>query len=201
MSKYIVPSFQNLVEKFQSLPGVGQKTAQRFSYFIVNLSKEEAENFAKTIVDAKENIKLCKICKNLADDETCSICTDKKRDSSVICVVEFPKDVISFENSGFNFKYHVLHGVISPLSGTSPSEIYIADLLNRVKESDGKIKEIIMATNPTMEGEMTAMYIKKQLEPFNIKITRLACGVPIGGSLQYTDKITLLKALEGRGEI
>ncbi len=201
MSKYIVPSFQNLVEKFQSLPGVGQKTAQRFSYFIVNLSKEEAENFAKTIVNAKENIKLCKICKNLTDDETCSICTDKKRDSSVICVVEFPKDVMSFENSGFNFKYHVLHGVISPLSGTSPSEIYIADLLNRVKESDGKIKEIIMATNPTMEGEMTAMYIKKQLEPFNIKITRLACGVPIGGSLQYTDKITLLKALEGRGEI
>ena len=201
MSKYIVPSFQKKKKKFQSLPGVGQKTAQRFSYFIVNLSKEEAENFAKTIVDAKENIKLCKICKNLADDETCSICTDKKRDSSVICVVEFPKDVISFENSGFNFKYHVLHGVISPLSGTSPSEIYIADLLNRVKESDGKIKEIIMATNPTMEGEMTAMYIKKQLEPFNIKITRLACGVPIGGSLQYTDKITLLKALEGRGEI
>lgn len=201
MSKYIIPSFQNLVEKFQSLPGVGQKTAQRFSYFIVDLSKKEAENFAKTIVDAKENIKLCKICKNLTDDEICSICADEKRDSSVICVVEFPKDVMSFENSGFNFKYHVLHGVISPLSGTSPSEIYIADLVNRVKENDGKIKEIIMATNPTMEGEMTAVYIKKQLEPFNIKITRLACGVPIGGSLQYTDKVTLSKALEGRGEL
>ena len=201
MSKYIIPSFQNLVEKFQSLPGVGQKTAQRFSYFIVDLSKKEAENFAKTIVDAKENIKLCKICKNLTDDEICSICADEKRDSSVICVVEFPKDVMSFENSGFNFKYHVLHGVISPLSGTSPSEIYIADLVDRVKENDGKIKEIIMATNPTMEGEMTAVYIKKQLEPFNIKITRLACGVPIGGSLQYTDKVTLSRALEGRGEL
>lgn len=201
MSKYIIPSFQNLVEKFQSLPGVGQKTAQRFSYFIIDLSKKEAENFAKTIVDAKENIKLCKICKNLTDDEICSICADEKRDSSVICVVEFPKDVMSFENSGFNFKYHVLHGVISPLSGTSPSEIYIADLVDRVKENDGKIKEIIMATNPTMEGEMTAVYIKKQLEPFNIKITRLACGVPIGGSLQYTDKVTLSRALEGRGEL
>ena len=201
MSEYVVPSFQNLIEKFQSLPGVGQKTAQRFAYYIISLPKSEAKSFAEAIVSVKENIRLCKICKNLTDDEICSICSDEKRDCSTICVVESPKDVVSFENSGFNFKYHVLHGVISPLNGISPSEIYIADLVNRIKKSSVKVKEVIMATNPTMEGETTAMYIKKLLEPFNIKITRLACGVPIGGDLQYTDKVTLLRALEGRGEM
>ena len=201
MAEYLVPSFNNLVEKFKSLPGIGEKTAQRLSYYIVNLPQNEVEEFSGAILKAKSSMMLCNICKNYTDEEVCSICKDINRDPSTICVVESPKDVSSFERSGgFNFKYHVLHGTISPLNGRGPSDVYIEDLLERVKKSH-QIKEIIMATNPTMEGEATALYIKKLLMPFDVKVTRLACGVPIGGDLEYTDKITLIRALEGRGEM
>ena len=201
MPDYLVPSFNNLVEKFKSLPGIGEKTAQRLSYHIVNLPQSEVEEFSGAILRAKNSLRLCKICKNYTDEEMCSICKDAKRDPYTVCVVESPKDVASFERSGgFNFKYHVLHGTISPLNGISPSDVYIEELLERVKKNQ-QIKEVIMATNPTMEGEATALYIKKLLLPFNVKITRLACGVPIGGDLEYTDKITLIRALEGRGEM
>jgi len=201
MAEYLVPSFNNLVEKFKSLPGIGEKTAQRLSYYIVNLPQKEVEEFSGAILKAKNSMRLCNICKNYTDEEVCSICKDINRDPSTICVVESPKDVSSFERSGgFNFKYHVLHGTISPLNGRGPSDVYIEDLLERVRKNH-QIKEIIMATNPTMEGEATALYIKKLLMPFDVKVTRLACGVPIGGDLEYTDKITLIRALEGRGEM
>ena len=201
MAEYLVPSFNNLVEKFKSLPGIGEKTAQRLSYYIVNLPQNEVEEFSGAILKAKSSMMLCNICKNYTDEEVCSICKDINRDPSTICVVESPKDVSSFERSGgFNFKYHVLHGTISPLNGRGPSDVYIEDLLERVRKNH-QIKEIIMATNPTMEGEATALYIKKLLMPFDVKVTRLACGVPIGGDLEYTDKITLIRALEGRGEM
>ena len=201
MAEYLVPSFQNLVEKFRSLPGIGEKTAQRLSYYIINLPQKEVEDFSEAILKAKNSMQLCSICKNYTDEDICSICKDESRDFSTICVVESPKDVASFErSSGFNFKYHVLHGTISPLNGKGPSDVYIKELLERVK-SDSRIQEVIMATNPTMEGEATALYIKKLLSPFNIKVTRLACGVPIGGDLEYTDKVTLIRALEGRDEM
>ena len=201
MAEYSVPSFQNLVEKFKSLPGIGEKTAQRLSYYVIDLPQKEVEEFSYAILKAKNNMRLCSVCKNYTDENICSICKDENRDPSMICVVESPKDVASFErSSGFNFKYHVLHGTISPLNGRGPSDVYIKELLERVKK-DPRIREIIMATNPTMEGEATALYIKKLLLPFNVKITRLACGVPIGGDLEYTDKVTLIRALEGRGEM
>ena len=201
MGEYVVPSLRNLVEKFKMLPGIGEKTAQRLAYYVIELPKNEVDAFANAILEAKSKMRFCNICKNLTDSEICSICSDKNRDNYIICVVESPKDVVSFERSGgFNFKYHVLHGVISPLNGLGPSDIYIGELIKRI-ESNKDIKEVIMATNPTMEGEATALYTKKLLKPYDVKITRLACGVPIGGDLEYTDKMTLLRALEGRSSM
>ena len=201
MGEYVVASLKNLVEKLKMLPGIGEKSAQRLAYHIIGLQKNEIKSFVDAILDAKTKIHFCSICKNLTDSEVCSICSDENRDGSTICVVESPQDVVSFEKSGgFNFRYHVLHGVISPLNGVGLSDIYIDALIKRV-EANGDVKEVIMATNPTMEGEATALYIKKLLKRFDIKVTRLACGVPIGGDLEYTDKMTLMRALEGRSSM
>ena len=200
MSEYNVAPLENLIEQFESLPVIGKKTAQRLAFHILSLSKEKASNFSRAIEDAHTKIKYCKICKNITDQEVCHICSNKNRDSSIICVVEDPKDVIALERMGdFNITYHVLHGAISPLNSIGPDQIYIKELLNRIKENN--IKEVIMATNPTVEGEATAMYISKLIKPFEIKVTRLAYGIPVGGGLEYTDESTLSRAINGRREI
>ncbi len=200
MSEYNVAPFANLVDQFESFPGIGRKTAQRLAYFILNLPKNKAQDFSDAIMEAHKKIKYCKICKNLTDEEICSICRNKSRDMSTICVVEEPKDVMAFERIGnIDATYHVLHGAISPMNGIGPDQIYIKELLDRIK--NGKVKEVIMATNPTVEGEATAMYISKLLKPLGVKVTRLAYGIPVGGDLEYADEITLQRSIEGRSEI
>lgn len=198
--KYNVIPLSNLIEQFERLPGIGAKTAQRLAYYVLNLSEEEAKIFANSIIEAHKTIKYCKYCWNITDQEVCSICKDSSRDKSIICVVEDPRDVIAFERTHeFNALYHVLHGVISPLNGIGPDQIYIKQLLERIKNSE--VKEVIMATNPTVEGEATSMYISKLLKPLEIRVTRLAYGIPVGGDLEYADEVTLARALEGRNEI
>lgn len=200
MSEYTVAPLENLIEHFEGLPGIGRKTAQRLAFFVLNLPKDRADSFSKAITEAHDKIKYCKICKNITDQDICKICSDKKKNSSIICVVEKPKDVVALERMGdFNMTYHVLHGAISPLNGIGPDEIHIKELLERIKNND--IKEVIMATNPTVEGEATAMYISKLIKPFSIKVTRLAYGIPVGGDLEYTDEITLSRAILGRNEL
>ena len=188
------------VEALTSLPGVGRKSAQRLAFHILSLPEEEALKFADAIVDAKKNIHCCTICQNLTDQETCSICASPKRDQSTICVVAQPRDVLSFERSReYNGVYHVLHGVLSPMNHIGPDDIRIQELIKRV--ADGGITEVIMATNPDTEGEATAMYIARLLKPFDVKITRLAYGIPVGSNLEYADDATLLRALAGRMEM
>lgn len=200
MAEYSINPLEILTEKFESLPGIGRKTAQRLAYYVLNMEKSDAQNFAKAIIDAHEKIHYCDICCNLTDKNICNICNDKNRDLSVICVVAEPKDVIAIERTGeYKGLFHVLHGVLSPLNGIGPKDIRLKELLNRVK--DKNIKEIIMATNPTVEGEATAMYVSKLLKPLGVKVTRLAYGIPIGGDLEYADEITLSCALEGRLEL
>ena len=200
MPQYHVAPLDNLVDKFESLQGIGHKSAQRAAYQILNMSKEEAEKFAKAILEAKEKIHYCSVCCNLTDSDICEICKNEARDRSVICVVEDPRDVFALEKTNeFNILYHVLHGAISPLSGIGPNELRIKELLARV--SDGTVKEVIMATNPTVEGEATAMYISRLLKPLGIKVTRLAYGIPVGGDLEYADEVTLTRAIEGRREL
>lgn len=200
MSGYKVAPFSNLVDKFEMLPGIGRKTAQRLAYFILGLPKDKARSFADAILDVQSKIKYCKICKNITDEEICSICKSETREKSIICVVEEPKDVMFLERIGsMEVSYHVLHGVISPINGIGPDQIYIKELLSRIEKEN--VKEVIMATNPTVEGEATAMYISKLLKPMNIKVTRLAYGIPVGGELEYADEITLQRSLEGRSEI
>ena len=200
MPQYHVAPLDNLVDKFESLQGIGHKSAQRAAYQILNMSKEEAEKFAKAITEAKEKIHYCAVCCNLTDSEVCEICKNEARDRSVICVVEDPRDVFALEKTNeFNILYHVLHGAISPLSGVGPNELRIKELLARV--SDGTVKEVIMATNPTVEGEATAMYISRLLKPLGVKVTRLAYGIPVGGDLEYADEVTLTRAIEGRREL
>ena len=200
MSEYTVAPLENLIDHFESLPGIGRKTAQRLAFFVLNLPKDRADSFSKAITDAHDKIKYCKICKNITDQDVCKICSDQKKDSSIICVVEEPKDVVALERMGdFNMTYHVLHGAISPLNGIGPDKIYIKELLQRIKNNN--ISEVIMATNPTVEGEATAMYISKLIKPFSIKVTRLAYGIPVGGDLEYTDEITLSRAILGRNEL
>lgn len=190
-------SLKRLMEHFAALPGVGRKSAQRLAFFVLDMPQEQVEDFAATILEAKKTIHNCKICQNLTDKEVCDICASKERDDSVICVVENPRDVMAFERlQEFNGKYHVLHGLISPLDGIGPEQIRIKELLVRLQDTD--VSEIIMATNPTIEGEATAMYISKLLKPLGIKVTRLAFGIPVGGELEYTDNSTLNKALENR---
>lgn len=199
MADYI-ESLQNLADKFGSLPGVGKKTALRMAYSVLELPLEDAESFAKAIIDAKEKIHLCPICQNLTDREVCSICDDLGRDKSVICVVEDARDVSSIEKvREYRGLYHVLHGVISPMNNITPDKIKIAELLARL--AGDEVKEVIVATNPTVEGEATAMYLSKLIKPLGIKVSRLAYGMPVGGDLEYADEVTLFRALEGRRDV
>jgi len=189
-----------LAEQFAKLPGIGMKTAQRLAYFVLSMNESDAKNFADAIIHAHKTVHSCKICQNLTDTEVCKICDDIKRDQSIICVVEGPKDVSAFERTNeFKGVYHVLHGLISPIDGITPDKIRIKELLSRIQKSN--ITEVIMATNPTVEGEATAMYISRLLKPLGIKVTRLAFGIPIGGILEYADEVTLFRALENRNEM
>ena len=191
-----IESLTYLAEQFGRLPGVGRKSAFRMAYAVLELEDEEAENFADAILDAKRRIHLCPVCQNLTDRALCSVCDDEDRDRSIICVVEDAKAVMSVEKvREYRGLYHVLHGVISPVNGITPDKIKLMELLKRLDES---VKEVIIATNPTVEGEATAMYISKLIKPLGIKVTRLAYGVPVGADLEYADEVTLLRALEGR---
>ena len=198
--QYFPTSLQELTEQFARLPGVGGKTAQRLAFYVLGLPMEEAQAFADAIMEAKRTVHTCPVCQNLTDQELCPICQDTSRDQSVICVVAEPKDVIAMERSReFGGVYHVLHGVISPLNHVTQDDIRIKELLQRV--GTGNIREVIMATNPDTEGEATAMYISRLLRPMEVKVTRLAYGVPVGSQLEYADEVTLSRALEGRQEI
>ena len=197
---YFPAALQELSDQFAKLPGIGGKTAQRLAFHILELPFEEAQQFADAIVSAKQSIHCCPVCQNLTDKDCCGICEDGLRDQSVVCVVAEPKDVIAMERSReFNGTYHVLHGVISPLNHVSQDDIRIKELLHRVAE--GNISEVIMATNPDTEGEATAMYISRLLRPMEVKVTRLAYGIPVGSQLEYADEVTLSRALEGRQEM
>lgn len=199
MQVYTEP-ITRLIEEFSKLPGVGRKTAQRLAFHVVNMNNNDVEALAKAIVDAKREIRYCSICCNITDTDPCSMCSNKNRDKSVICVVEDPRDVVAMERTkDYNGLYHVLHGVISPMDGVGPDMIKIKELLVRLSNQD--VKEIIMATNPTVEGEATAMYIARLVKPMGIKVTRIAHGLPVGGDLEYADEVTISKALEGRREI
>ena len=189
-----------LVDQFESLPGIGHKSALRLAYYIIGQPEETAKQLASSILEARNTIHYCSVCCNLTDQELCPICRNDARDKSVICVVEEPRDISALERTQeFNATYHVLHGAISPLSGIGPEELCIKELLNRVHQ--GGIREVIMATNPTVEGEATAMYISRLLKPLGVKVTRLAYGIPVGADLEYADEVTLARALEGRNEI
>ena len=189
-----------LIDWFNRLPGIGKKSAQRLAYYVLSMSDEDAAAFAAAITDAHKKIHRCKKCCNLTDDELCPVCSSAKRDKSVVCVVEEPKDVAALEKTQeYTALYHVLHGVISPLNGVGPDQLTIKELVKRVNEDD--VKEVIMATNATAEGETTAVYIAKLLKPLGVKVTRLAYGIPVGADLEYADEVTLVRALEGRSEI
>ena len=195
-----IDSLQRLAEQFARLPGIGKKSALRLAYSVLELSDEEAVSFAETIVEAKERIHLCPICQSLTDKEVCSVCNDLSRDRTTICVLEDTKAVASLEKvREYRGLYHVLHGVISPRNGVTPEKLKIKELLARL--ADETVKEVIIATNPTVEGEATAMYLSRLLKPFNIKTTRLAYGIPVGSDLEYADEVTLYRALEGRRDI
>ena len=197
---YLPSALENLIDKFNSLPSIGRKTAQRLAFFMISLSDEEAQAFADAITDAKENVEFCTVCLNLTDSEICVVCRDDRRDTRTICVVPDPKGLVAIERSHeYAGRYHVLHGVISPTNNISPDDIRIKELIARV--SDGSVDEVIMATNPDTEGETTARYISRLLHPFGVKVTRLAYGVPVGGNIEYIDDVTLMRALEGRMEM
>jgi len=192
-------AIEKLIEEFAKLPGIGRKTAQRLALFVLNLPKEEVEEFADALVKARGTIKYCSTCGSFTDTDPCSICSNPNRDKSIICVVENPKDIMTMEKvREFNGVYHVLHGTISPMSGRGPEDIKLRELIRRI---NGEISEVIVATNPNIEGEATAMYISKILKPLGAKVTRIAHGIPVGGDLEYIDEVTLSKALEGRKEI
>ena len=197
---YRVAALDNLVEQWERLPGIGHKTAVRLAFSILSMPEEQSNRFVEAIVNAKQNIRECEICCNLTDGEQCSVCSASNRDESVICVVEEPQDVLAFEwMREFHGVYHVLHGTISPMNGIGPDQLRIKQLLTRVANTD--VNEVIMATNPTVEGEATAMYLSKLLKPFEIKVTRLAYGIPVGGDLEYADEVTLSRSFEGRSEL
>ena len=193
-------SLENLIDKFASLPGVGRKSAQRLAFYILNLPDGEAEAFASAVTEAKRSVRCCKICQNLTDGDICPICASDRRDRSTICVVSEPRDVLSIERGReYNGLYHVLHGMLSPMNHVGPDDIRIKELLVRAAEPE--VEEVIMATNPDTEGEATAMYISRLLKPFEIKVTRLAYGIPVGSNLEFTDDATLNRAIEGRTEM
>ncbi|MDM8534419.1 recombination mediator RecR [Clostridiaceae bacterium HSG29] len=199
MNSYAGP-IARLINEFSKLPGIGKRTAERLAYYIIETDTEEAIKLSNAIIETKEKIKFCSKCFNLAEDELCEICQSTKRDSTTICVVESPKDIISIERTKeYIGMFHVLHGHISPMDGIGPDDIKLRELIQRVR--DDNIKEVIVATNPTVEGEATSMYISKLLKFSDAKVTRLAHGIPIGGNLEYTDEMTLTKAFEGRIEI
>ncbi len=198
MADQIEP-LQRLTEYFQRLSGIGKKTALRLAFSVLDLPDDDAEDFARAILDAKRNIHYCSVCQDLTDKDVCSVCSDLRRDRSVVCVVEDTKAVMALEKvKEYRGTYHVLHGAISPMNGVTPNDLKIKELLERLK--DDEIKEVIVATNPTVEGETTAMYLAKLLKPFDIKVSRLAYGIPVGGDLEYADEVTLFRALEGRRE-
>lgn len=198
--QYFPAALQDLADQFARLPGIGGKTAQRLAFYVLGLPAQEAQAFADAILEAKRTVHTCPVCQNLTDRSVCPICDNELRDHSVICVVAEPKDVIAMERSReFNGLYHVLHGVISPLNHITQDDIRIKELLQRV--ADGGVREVIMATNPDTEGEATAMYISRLLRPMEVKVTRLAYGVPVGSQLEYADEVTLSRALEGRQEM
>lgn len=193
-------SFEKLIDKFASLPGIGRKSAQRLAFHILSLPEGEAEDFAAVILEARSSVHSCPVCQNLTDSEICGVCSDVRRDKSTVCVVAEPRDVASLERSReFGGVYHVLHGVLSPISRIGPDDLRIRELLTRVAE--GEIREIIMATNPDTEGDATAMYIARLLKPFDVKVTRLAYGIPVGSNLEFADDATLVRALEGRRDM
>ncbi len=197
---YYSPSIEKLIENFEKLPSIGNKTAIRLAFHILNSSEEETNEFIKSIQEAKKNLKFCSKCYNISDTDPCEICKNATRDQSKICVVEDVKDVVAIEKiHEYKGLYHVLHGTISPMDGIGPEDIKIKELLSRLME--GTVKEVILATNPKVEGEATAMYISKLIKPMGIKATRLAHGIPVGGDLEYTDEFTLGKAFEGRVEL
>lgn len=190
-------AINKLINQFEKLPGIGHKSAVRLAFYILESPKEVAKNMSDAIIQAKEKVKFCPICYNVTENEPCDICSNTKRDESVICVVENVKDVVAMEKTHeYRGKYHVLHGSISPMNNITAGDIKIKELLERLK--DDKVREVILATNPTVEGEATAMYISRLIKPLNIEVTRIAHGIPVGGDLEYTDEITLIKALEGR---
>ena len=198
--RYFPAALERLTEQFARLPGIGGKTAQRLAFHILSLPQEEAELFADSILQAKASVHTCAVCQNLTDREHCVICDDPQRDQGLICVVAEPRDVIAMERSReYTGTYHVLHGVISPLNHVGPDDLKIRELLDRVAR--GGVREVIMATNPDTEGEATAMYLSRLLRPLEVKVTRLAYGIPVGSQLEYADEITLMRALEGRREI
>ncbi|MEW9097204.1 MAG: recombination mediator RecR [Clostridiaceae bacterium] len=192
-------AIEKLIEEFAKLPGIGNKTAQRLTLHVLNLPQDEVEEFAAALVKARGTIKYCSSCGNFTDTDPCSICSNPNRDKSLICVVEQPKDIMAMEKvKEYNGMYHVLHGTISPMAGRGPNDIKLRELITRI---NGVVKEVIVATNPNVEGEATAMYISKILKPLGAKVTRIAHGIPVGGDLEYADEVTLSKALEGRKEI
>ena len=200
MAQYNVAPLENLVDQFEKMPGIGHKTAQRLAYYVLNLSKTEADALAQAVTDAHNKIHYCSRCCNLTDKELCPVCQSPARDHGVICVVETPRDATAVENTHeFKGVYHVLHGAISPLNDVGPDNLTIKQLLARLGSEE--VTEVIMATNPTVEGDATALYISKLLKPMGVRVTRLAYGIPVGGDLEYADEYTLAKALEGRNEI
>lgn len=197
---YDVAALEKLIEQFQRIPSIGRKTAQRMAFHVLDLTTEQAKEFADAIIDAHTKIHHCSLCHNLTENELCPICASANRDHSTVCVVEEPRDVLAFEKMReFQGVYHVLHGVISPMNGIGPEQLTIKSLIERA--TSGEISEIIMATNPTIEGDTTAMYISKLIKPFGVKVTRLAYGIPVGADIEYADDVTLMRALSGRSEL
>lgn len=200
MASFFPPSFETLIDRFAALPGIGRKSAQRLAFHVLSLPQGEAEQFADAIMQARQSVHTCPVCQSLTDSELCPICASDRRDKSVICVVAEPKDVASIERSReFSGVYHVLHGVLSPMNHVGPDDLRIAELVQRV--AAGGVSEVIMATNPDTEGDTTAMYVSRLLKPFDVKVTRLAYGIPVGSNLEFADDATLLRALEGRREM
>ncbi|MGN0663452.1 MAG: recombination mediator RecR [Negativibacillus sp.] len=198
--KYDVLPLTRLIEQFERMPGIGKKSAQRLAFYVLDMPQEKAKQLAQTILEAHEKIHRCAVCQNLTDQPTCQICSDDKRDRSIICVVEGPKDVLAIERTQeYNGLYHVLHGLLSPMNGIGPDQLSIRELLSRL--SDSGVREVIMATNPTVEGEATATYLARLIKPMGVRVTRLAYGIPVGGNLEYADEVTLYRAIEGRREI
>lgn len=192
-------SFENLIDNLKKLPGVGYKSAERMAYQILDMDNLDANEFAKALIDAKSNIHRCKVCGNITEDEVCEVCTSNLRDKSIICVVQHPKDIYAIDKSGsYNGLYHVLGGAISPINGIGPEQLKIKELFDRINKD---VKEIIIATNPTTEGETTALYLSKLLEKYDVTVSRIAYGVPLGANLDYTDEFTIEKAIEGRRKI